>query len=136
VPGDQGTTPERREREKALRRWLPRGETWVGFGATLVAVLVITNMVLFEMNHGLQTEVNSRQQFIQQSIQLEALNREIVSAIANLSVRNKDDALRTVLTQHGITFAANPASTPAAVSLPTSPTPPAPASTATKKTGP
>jgi hypothetical protein len=119
-----------------LRPWLQRGETWVSLGATLVVVLVITNMVLFEMNHGLQTEVNSRQQFIQQSLQLEALNREIVSAIANLSIRNRDEALRTVLTQHGITFSANPPSTPPAVSLPASSPPLAPGSTATKKTSP
>ena len=36
--------------------------------------------------------------------QLEGLHREIVNAIANLAVRNKDDALKTILTQQGITF--------------------------------
>ena len=35
---------------------------------------------------------------------MEGLHREIVNAIANLAVRNKDDALKTILTQQGITF--------------------------------
>ena len=37
-----------------------------------------------------------------------------VRAIANLAVRNKDDALKTILTQQGITFnVSQPASTAA-----------------------
>jgi hypothetical protein len=96
-------------------------------GAALVVALVLVNIVLVEMNRSLQADVNGRQQFIQQSVQLEALNREIVSAIANLSVRNQDDALKTVLSQHGITFTPSPAGTAA-------PQPPAP-STAPKRPG-
>ena len=41
------------------------------------------------------------------------LHREIVNAIANLSVRNKDDALKTILTQQGITINVNPQTKPA-----------------------
>jgi len=92
-------------------RWLHRGITWVTAGAALVVVLVLVNIVLVEMNRSLQQDIQSRQQFIQQSISLEALNREIITAIANLSVKHKDDALKTVLTQHGITFQAAPPST-------------------------
>ena len=72
--------------------------------AALAIVLAFTNMVLFERNRSLQQEVSSRTQYIQQSVQLEGLHREIVNAIANLAVRNKDDALKTILTQQGITF--------------------------------
>ena len=72
--------------------------------AALAVVLAFTNMILFERNRSLQQEVSSRAQYIQQSVQLEGLHREIVNAIANLAVRNKDDALKTVLTQQGITF--------------------------------
>jgi hypothetical protein len=75
--------------------------------AVAAAALVIVNMVMFEMNRTLQAQVNGRAQYIQQTAQLEALNREIVTAIANLATRNNDDALRTVLSQHGITI--NPA---------------------------
>ena len=80
------------------------GQVCVTAIAALGVVLAVTNMVLFERNRALQAEVSSRAQFIQQSVQLEALNREIVNAIAGLAVRNKDDALKTILTQQGITF--------------------------------
>jgi hypothetical protein len=73
----------------------------------LALALAITNMVLVETNRTLQLEVNARSQFIQQTIPLEGLNRDIVGAIAQLSVRNKDDALGSVLSQHGITVTAS-----------------------------
>ncbi|HEY3197876.1 MAG TPA: hypothetical protein VGJ57_07665 [Nitrospirales bacterium] len=75
--------------------------------------LVLTNMILFEWNRTLQAEVNSRAQYIQQTVQLEALQRDIVNAIANLSVRNKDDALKSILSQQGITINVAPQTTPA-----------------------
>jgi hypothetical protein len=93
-------------RGDTLGRW----QTWVTAAAGLIVVLVIIDIALVERNRTLQAEVNGRAQFIQQSVQLDALNREIVAAIANLAVRNNDDALKTVLTQHGITFNPTPAS--------------------------
>jgi type VI protein secretion system component VasK len=72
--------------------------------AALGVILVLTNMVLFERNRTLQAEVSARGQYLQQTVQLEVLHREIVNAIANLSVRNKDEALRSILTQQGITI--------------------------------
>jgi predicted Holliday junction resolvase-like endonuclease len=88
-----------------------RWHTWVTLGAALGIVLILTNMVIFEWNRTLQREVDARAQYIQQTMQLEALQREIVSAIANLSVRNKDDALKAILTQQGITINVNPSQT-------------------------
>ena len=87
---------------------LSRWQACVTLVAALGVVLVLTNMVLFERNRSLQGEVNSRAQYIQQSVQLEGLHREMVNAIANLAVRNKDDALKTILTQQGITFNVGP----------------------------
>ena len=75
--------------------------------AALGLGLAVVNMVLFETNRALQLEVNARTQYIQQTVQLEGINREIVGAIAQLAVRNNDDALRTVLSQHGITVTAS-----------------------------
>jgi len=83
------------------------GKRWqlaVTLIAVLGVILVLTNMILFERNRTLQNEVAARAQYIQQTVQLEALHREIINAIANLSVRNKDDALRNILTQQGITI--------------------------------
>lgn len=84
------------------------GQACVTLAAALGVVLAVTNMVLFEGNRSLQAEIGSRAQYIQQSVQLEGLHREIVNAIANLAVRNKDDALKTILTQQGITFNVGP----------------------------
>jgi hypothetical protein len=102
---------------------LGRWQSWVTIGAAAACLLVLINIVLFEMNRGLQAEVNSRQQYIQQSLQLEALNREIVAAIANLAVRNKDDQLKALLAQHGITINVGPAGSPAPSSSSGTPAP-------------
>jgi hypothetical protein len=61
-------------------------------------------MIFFTRNQALQGDVNSRAQYIQQTVQLEGIHREIVNAIANLAVRYKDDALKTILAQQGITI--------------------------------
>jgi hypothetical protein len=71
-------------------------------------VLVLTNVYLFTSNRSLQLDVNNRQQFITQSVQLEQLNKEIIVALANLAVRDKDPALSELLTTHGITVSATP----------------------------
>jgi predicted Holliday junction resolvase-like endonuclease len=84
----------------SVRRWQSGVTVLAGLGI----VLVLANMVLFERNRSLQGEVNARAQYIQQTVQLEGLHREIVNAIANLAVRNKDDALKTILSQQGITI--------------------------------
>lgn len=89
----------------------------VTLAAALGVVLALTNMVLFERNRSLQGEVGSRAQYIQQSVQLEGLHREIVNAIANLAARNKDDALKTILSQQGITFNVGPPDSTAAPPL-------------------
>lgn len=81
-----------------------RGTVWISIAAGLALLLAIANIVAVELNRGLQAQVSARSQFIQQSIQLEALNREIVGALANLAVERNDDALKAVLTQHGITL--------------------------------
>lgn len=82
-----------------------------GLGAIFV-LLVLTNMYLFVQNRSMQQEVNGRQQFIAQSVQLEQLNKEIIVALANLSVRDRDDELKQLLTAHGINVTANPKQTP------------------------
>jgi hypothetical protein len=75
--------------------------------AGLGLVLVIINIVLFTGNRSIQAEVNTRQQFINQSLQLDRLNRELISALANLAARNNDEQLKNLLTAHGITFSVN-----------------------------
>lgn len=88
-----------------MKQWPARLLTALG-GVFLLLVLV--NAYLFSSNRSLQADVNSRQQFITQSLQLEQLNKEIIVALANLAVRDKDAALSDVLTSQGISVTATP----------------------------
>lgn len=80
-----------------------RGTIWITIVAGLAVLLAITNIVLAELNARAKAEVAARNQVIQQRLQLDALTRELVSAIATLAAQRNDEALRTVLTEHGIT---------------------------------
>ena len=74
-------------------------------GITLV--LVVVYIVLVQENRSVQAEVNQRQQFINQSIQLGRINDALIRALAAAAVDNNDDKLRELLAQNGITI--NPA---------------------------
>jgi hypothetical protein len=71
-------------------------------GITLI--LVVVYIVLIQDNRSIQTEVNQRQQFINQSIQLGRVNDTLVRALAAAAVDGKDDKLRDLLAQNGITI--------------------------------
>jgi hypothetical protein len=87
-----------------MNRYLPTKQWWVlTVCGIILLVLIVTNMVLFLGNRDKQININSRQQYIQQSLVLEGLNRDIINALANLAVRNKDAQLIDLLTAHGIT---------------------------------
>jgi hypothetical protein len=94
---------------------LKKKEFWILTAlAALGLLLALSNMIMFGQNRQAQAEINTRAQFIQQSAQLEPLYREIVKALADLSVRNQDSQLRDLLGKQGITVSANPAPAPAA----------------------
>jgi hypothetical protein len=76
-----------------------------GCGA-LALLLVIANAGLVLNNRAKQADVNARQQFINETVQLGRLNNQIVQALASLSARTGDDSLRGLLAAHGITFTA------------------------------
>ena len=71
-------------------------------GITLI--LVVVYLVLIEQNRSVQAEVNQRQQFINQSIQFGRVNEALVRALATAAVNDKDDKLRDLLAQNGITI--------------------------------
>jgi hypothetical protein len=81
--------------------------------ASICTALIGANMYRFSENRVLQAEVNQRTQFIQQTVPLEGLNREIVGALAQLAVRNQDDQIRSMLASLGISMTETP-SAPAA----------------------
>jgi uncharacterized protein YpmS len=71
--------------------------------ALLILVVVCVNTFLLSENRSRQAEVNARQQFINQSIQLSRLHQDLVNTLASTSVQNKNDALRQILAEVGIT---------------------------------
>jgi len=81
--------------------------------AWTVLALVMANIVLVQTNRGLARENVEKQQFIQGTVTLEALNKEIVNALVELSVKKQDDQLRALLAANGITFNVNPPANPA-----------------------
>jgi len=92
-------------------------------GITLI--LVIVYIVLFQDNRTVQSEINQRQQFINQSIQLGRVNDALIRALATTAFSDKDDKLRDLLAQSGITI--NP--TTGAPEREAAPAAPAPAAT-------
>ncbi len=88
--------------------------------AGLSVILVISNGLLFLVNQEAQAAVNRRQQFINQSAQLGRLNEALVRALATTAANNKDDQLRELLAQHGITFQINPTQPSPAAAMPPS----------------
>jgi hypothetical protein len=80
-------------------RWL----YWVSVGLSgATMLLVVAYIILVQDNRSVQAEVNKRQQFINQSIQLGRINEALVRALAAAAASSKDDKLRDLLTQNGI----------------------------------
>ena len=69
-------------------------------GITLI--LVVAYIVLVQDDHTMQAEVNQRQQFINQSIQLGRVDEALIKALA--ANAGKDDKLRQLLVQNGISI--------------------------------
>jgi hypothetical protein len=85
--------------------------------ASFVAMLV--NIGFGVANGNARTDVNQRQQFVQQSVQLEGLYKDIVRSLAELGARNNDGDVKALLQKHGITYNVNPpAATPAPAAAP------------------
>ena len=69
-------------------------------GITLI--LVVAYIVLVQDDHTMQAEVNQRQQFINQSIQLGRVDEALIKALA--ANAGKEDKLRELLARNGISI--------------------------------
>jgi hypothetical protein len=119
-PPIESATPNKDlwSRQTMLRSWQYHVLVTLG---VLALLLVIANAVLFMQNRSAQAEINERQQYLQQTVGLESLYRDIVKALAELGVRNNDPQLLRVLAAQGINVSvapAAPAPTPAAPAAP------------------
>ena len=76
--------------------------------AALLLVLVLVNILMSLGNQSLRVEVNERQQFLAQSMQLEGLHREIITVLATVALKTNNDQLKSLLASQGINFGQPP----------------------------
>jgi hypothetical protein len=73
----------------------------------IALLLVLANSTLFMLNRQSQEALSQRQQFVQQTIPLEGLYRDIVKALAELGVKANDKQLLGVLAAQGLSVKVN-----------------------------
>jgi hypothetical protein len=104
-----------------LKAWQHRVLVALG---VLALVLVAGNAYVFIQNRSVQADIQARQQYLQQTVGLESLYRDIVKALAELGVKNNDPQLLQMLASQGINVSVTPAA-PAPAAPPAVPAPPA-----------
>jgi len=77
-------------------------------GSALVLFLVIVNVLISLGNQSIQAELAERQQEIAQTIQLETLNRQLITVLANMALKTNDERLKKLLAETGINLDAAP----------------------------
>ncbi len=78
-------------------------------------LLVVVNGALFTLNRDAQIALTQRQQFVQQSVALEGLYREIVKALAELGTKGNDRQMLEILAAQGLSVTVGGAATAAAL---------------------
>jgi len=86
-----------------------RGKVLPTVLAVVILLMVVVNVVLALGNQTLQSEVSERQQFIAQGVQLEQLNRQVMSVLVNMAMKGNDAELKALLTSSGINLGPSPA---------------------------
>lgn len=81
--------------------------------SALILVLVLVNILIAMGNQSIQADMAERQQEIAQTIQLETLNRQLVTVLANMAMKTNDEQLKKLLAETGINLDAAPESAPA-----------------------
>jgi hypothetical protein len=84
----------------------------IGLGA-LALLLALADGVLFTLNFSAKGVLSQRQQFVQQTVPLEGLYRDIVKALAELALKNNDRQVLDMLAGQGINVTPNAAEAPA-----------------------
>ena len=88
---------------------------WMTVGLSAAAgALVVAYIILVQENRTVQADVNRRQQFINQGTQLGRISEALIRALAATAVSNKDDKLRDLLADNGITINASGEPAPSA----------------------
>ncbi len=103
---------------------MTRIQFWILIGASsLVALMLLLQVIFGNMAQTAQVKVVSAQQFVQESRRHEAELKELAQQIYHVSVQNQDQALRDLLTRQHITITPPaPTSGPAAAPAGNAPT--------------
>ena len=80
--------------------------------AAVILVLVLVNILIAMGNQSIQAEMGERQQEIAQTIQLETLNRQLITVLANMAIKTNDEQLKKLLAEVGINLDAAPENAP------------------------
>jgi len=70
-------------------------------------VLLVINVSLINGNRHMQDEINQRQSVINGGVTLSQVNKGLVQALADVSVKNGDTEVRDLLAAQGITIKPN-----------------------------
>ena len=97
-------------------RWQHHLLSALGAAALL---MVLVNALLITLNRDAQNALNQRQQFIQQTVPVEALYRDIVKSLAEVAVKDKDKPLLDMLAAQGLTITASGVPAPTGQATPT-----------------
>lgn len=89
-----------------------RAKIFLSIWSALIAVLVLLNVLIALGNQSIQAEVGERQQEIAQTIQLETLNRQLITVLASMALKTNDEQLKKVLTESGVNLGAGPQAAP------------------------
>ena len=81
--------------------------------AALLVVLVVLNILITMGNQSVQAEFAERQQEIAQTMELETLNRQLITVLANMAIKTNDEQLKKLLAEIGINLDAAPEGAPA-----------------------
>jgi hypothetical protein len=87
-----------------LSKWQFNLLTVLGAAALL---LVTANVVLSTLNRNAQIAFNQRQVFIQQTVPLENLYRDILKALAEMAVKSNDKQVFDMLSAQGLSVTMN-----------------------------
>lgn len=83
-------------------------KTWqfwlLNLAAFLALILVAINIAAALSNQDQREEINQRQQFLNQSVQLAQLNDQIIKSLASLAARTNDQSIKDLLNAHGISY--------------------------------
>src|SRR5690348_17010748 len=76
---------------------------WVALGlSAATSAVIVVYIFLVQDNRSAQREVNQRQQFVNQTLQLSRINEALIRALATAAANSKSEKLRDLLAQNGI----------------------------------